>query len=755
MMMARTVLRVVLWFAALATAVADADHPLRIRPVNVVRGRVIELGMAGTDKFVVTPRAAWESNRPAIERRNAAGNVVATALPQCDIVDAVASAHGIVVAIRRPYGVELQVLDAQLRTTTLGVIERQTSVRRCRIGTLPTDSRSVVLVDDDVYVSTGLADSLVFTLLQSQSHGFVVLPKTHSMALAVVHASGSVGYVTFFDRSLRARMSPTLPLADAAYVDTRDSLVVVRSPLEGGLGTHVFVIGSDIGQPRYLTVATTPELVAVAGTARGCDIGSVVVTNGRYTLRVVRVLPRQSVIFDAPLPADYGRPKALQSANGRWYVVADAGLVAITEAGSIEASDTVAAGMLEGLTFSSDGQDTIVATGRNTTVTLVVESQPFWWFYVFVNEALAYVIPGVLVLLVFVIRRHARHLATMLDAMLELPGAGMVFHLDANARLIRANDAGSRLLRLSKSVPMRRLFRSYATHKDAAALLDFVQKSHSLRLVVTENVVVGSATGPREYLFTSIPIRGTLGRFVGMLITGVDITEELERRRLVNWAQLAHDMQTNLSTIRLNAEQLQGASPSDVERRRRILFQVGVLIQRVRDLVSVGRSDTLDRIPVHSAELCTDIRHEFDSAVFPHVTFQMKLRGTIMHVDRLKVSRAVRNAVENGIKALRNQPGTIEIATWFDRSNVYIRVSDSGIGMDSETLANMMKPHFTTAQDGSGTGIGTMIMQHVVTLHGGSLRVMSAPGKGTQVVFRIPLGTTVETSATEFTQSLS
>ena len=130
--------------------------------------------------------------------------------------------------------------------------------------------------------------------------------------------------------------------------------------------------------------------------------------------------------------------------------------------------------------------------------------------------------------------------------------------------------------------------------------------------------------------------------------------------------------------------------------------------------------------------------HEFDPEMFPHVTFSMKLRGTMMNVDRLKLSRAVRNAVENAIKALRGQPGTVEIATWADRENVYIRISDTGVGMDTLTLENMMKPYYTTAKDGSGTGIGTMIMQHVTNQHGGSLRVTSEPGEGTQVVFRIP-----------------
>ena len=232
-----------------------------------------------------------------------------------------------------------------------------------------------------------------------------------------------------------------------------------------------------------------------------------------------------------------------------------------------------------------------------------------------------------------------------------------------------------------------------------------------------------------------------MGQAAGFIISGVDITEALERQRLVNWAQLAHDMQTNLSTIRLNAEQLdEGLDQRNSERRRRILFQVGILIQRVRDLVSVGRSDELVRIPVHSAELCTEIRHEFDPVMFPHVTFSMKLRGTMMNVDKLKISRAVRNAVENAIKSLRGQEGPVEIATWYDPVYVFIRVSDSGVGMDAETLTNMMRPYFTTAKDGTGTGIGTMIMQHVMDLHNGTLRVSSQPGIGTQVIFRIPHG---------------
>lgn len=124
--------------------------------------------------------------------------------------------------------------------------------------------------------------------------------------------------------------------------------------------------------------------------------------------------------------------------------------------------------------------------------------------------------------------------------------------------------------------------------------------------------------------------------------------------------------------------------------------------------------------------------------MFPHVTFVLKLRGAVMNVDRLKLSRAIRNAVENAIKALRGAPGTVEISTWADREAVYVGVTDTGVGMDTLTMEHMMKPYFTTSRDGTGTGIGTMIMQHVTQLHGGTLHVTSELGQGTHVVFRIP-----------------
>src|SRR5690606_39216533 len=110
-----------------------------------------------------------------------------------------------------------------------------------------------------------------------------------------------------------------------------------------------------------------------------------------------------------------------------------------------------------------------------------------------------------------------------------------------------------------------------------------------------------------EWLCKTIPVRNITGMFRGVVLSAVDITEQLERKRLSNWAQLAHDMQTNLSTIKLNAEHLDiELSDNNKSRQKRIVFQVSLLMQRVRDIVTVGRNDTLNIETFSISEICAE-----------------------------------------------------------------------------------------------------------------------------------------------------
>jgi CheY-like chemotaxis protein len=69
---------------------------------------------------------------------------------------------------------------------------------------------------------------------------------------------------------------------------------------------------------------------------------------------------------------------------------------------------------------------------------------------------------------------------------------------------------------------------------------------------------------------------------------------------------------------------------------------------------------------------------------------------------------------------------------------VEIRVEDTGVGMDQETLSRAFEPFFTSKQFGAGSGLGLSVIYGFVKQSGGAVHISSTPGKGTTVTLLLP-----------------
>lgn len=124
-----------------------------------------------------------------------------------------------------------------------------------------------------------------------------------------------------------------------------------------------------------------------------------------------------------------------------------------------------------------------------------------------------------------------------------------------------------------------------------------------------------------------------------------------------------------------------------------------------------------------------------------HATLDMELADIPMvPANSGEITQVLVNLLVNAGQSIKDS-GIIRVRSQKIGDSVEISVEDTGTGINSQDLAQIFTPFFTTKPVGEGTGLGLAISHRIMKEHGGEIIVASEPGKGTQFTLKFPLTT--------------
>jgi two-component system, OmpR family, phosphate regulon sensor histidine kinase PhoR len=248
------------------------------------------------------------------------------------------------------------------------------------------------------------------------------------------------------------------------------------------------------------------------------------------------------------------------------------------------------------------------------------------------------------------------------------------------------------------------------------------------------------------------PLGGPPSRGVLAILHDVTELERLERVRKDFVANVSHELRTPLTAIRGYSETLLDGGLEDLQNNRRfvevILSQATRLSNIAADLLSLSE---LESSGATAAPHPVSIRAAVESAVRT-VESAARLQGVKLLCERLddvkvvghelRLEQVFVNLLDNAVKF--NRPnGEVQIEMRSKNGKVSILIGDTGIGIPSEDLPRVFERFYRVDKARSramgGTGLGLSIVKHAIEQMGGTIKVDSRLGEGSEFTIELPV----------------
>lgn len=227
---------------------------------------------------------------------------------------------------------------------------------------------------------------------------------------------------------------------------------------------------------------------------------------------------------------------------------------------------------------------------------------------------------------------------------------------------------------------------------------------------------------------------------------------KLETSRQEFVSNVSHELKTPITSIKVLAESLLTQEEAPAELYREFMVDITDEIERenkiINDLLSLVKMDkTAGEMNISSVNI-NDLLEQIMKRLRPiaekrniELVFE-SFRPVIAEVDEVKLSLAVNNLIENAIK-YNYDDGWVHVSLNADHKFLYIKVSDSGVGIPEDAQDSIFERFYRVdkarSRETGGTGLGLSITRNAILMHRGAIKVYSKEQEGTTFTVRIPL----------------
>jgi signal transduction histidine kinase len=228
--------------------------------------------------------------------------------------------------------------------------------------------------------------------------------------------------------------------------------------------------------------------------------------------------------------------------------------------------------------------------------------------------------------------------------------------------------------------------------------------------------------------------------------------EQVEKTREEFVSNVSHELKTPLSSMKVLSESLLLQEEVPAEMYREYLQDITSEVDRMTHIIN----DLLNLVKIDQREQGVDFQLTELNKMVEEILKRLSplaeqknivllfedVRPVTIDADEMKLSLAISNIVENGIK-YTPRGGTVKVIVDADHQNAFITIHDTGIGIVEEEQSRIFNRFYrvdkTRDRETGGTGLGLAISHSTILVHNGSIRLTSKPDEGSVFVIRIPI----------------